>query len=212
MKSDKNAKQSAASTHADPYPRKAIPCKTSKDIDQAGRDYANLITSPEFATYRVIHTVESKNVASDIDAPGLLAVLRDQAQTVNRNDLSQLEGMLTNQATALQSIFSNLTEKAFNQEFLPNFEMIMKLAFKAQSQCRATIETLSAIKNPPVVIAKQANIANGPQQVNNSAITNLPARENSNLPNELLKDSNETMDSRGTITTSPTDQKLATME
>lgn len=29
-----------------------------------------------------------------------------------------------------------------------------------------TLETLSAVKNPPI-IAKQANIAHGPQQVNN---------------------------------------------
>ena len=44
----------------------------------------------------------------------------------------------------------------------------MRLALKAQSQCRATVETLATIKNPPVVYAKQANFANGHQQVNNS--------------------------------------------
>jgi len=38
---------------------------------------------------------------------------------------------------------------------------------KAQSQCRATLEALAAIKNPPIVYARQANIAAGPQQVNN---------------------------------------------
>ena len=43
----------------------------------------------------------------------------------------------------------------------------MRLALKAQGQCRATLETLAAIKNPPVVFARQANIAHGPQQVNN---------------------------------------------
>lgn len=53
------------------------------------------------------------------------------------------------------------------REYLIAAERYMMLALKAQSQCRATLETLSAIKNPPVVFAKQANIANGPQQVNN---------------------------------------------
>ena len=43
----------------------------------------------------------------------------------------------------------------------------MRIALKAQSQCRATLETLAQIKNPPVVFARQANIAQGPQQVNN---------------------------------------------
>jgi hypothetical protein len=37
------------------------------------------------------------------------------------------------------------------------------LALKAQSQCRATLETLAAIKNPqPVAFVRQANIAHGP--------------------------------------------------
>ena len=40
----------------------------------------------------------------------------------------------------------------------------MRIALKAQSQCRATLETLAAVKNLPVVFARQANIAQGPQR------------------------------------------------
>jgi hypothetical protein len=54
------------------------------------------------------------------------------------------------------------------------FEMCMRLAFKAQSQSRATNKTLAEIKNPPVVFARQANFAAGHQQMNNSI---EPARE-----------------------------------
>ena len=43
----------------------------------------------------------------------------------------------------------------------------MRLAMKAQSQCRATAEALALMKNPQPYI-RQANIAQGPQQVNNS--------------------------------------------
>jgi hypothetical protein len=39
---------------------------------------------------------------------------------------------------------------------------------RAGHQCRATVETLALSKNPPV-FARQANIAHGPQQVNNEA-------------------------------------------
>jgi hypothetical protein len=66
----------------------------------------------------------------------------------------------------------------------------MKLALKAQAQCRATIETLAAIKNPPV-FAKQANIANGPQQVNNGSAHPPRADENTTSPNKLLEQSDE---------------------
>ena len=67
----------------------------------------------------------------------------------------------------------------------------MRLALKAQSQCRTTLDTLASIKNPPVVFARQANIAQGPQQVNNGM---MPAgepragpRETESAPDKLLE-------------------------
>jgi len=67
----------------------------------------------------------------------------------------------------------------------------MRLALKAQAQARATAETLSVIKNPMPYI-KQANIANGPQQVNNGKSTqyaqaHAPAGNSQTLQNELLE-------------------------
>ena len=45
----------------------------------------------------------------------------------------------------------------------------MKFALRAQAQSRATWEAVAAIKNPSVFgFVKQANIAHGPQQVNNT--------------------------------------------
>lgn len=75
-------------------------------------------------------------------------------------------------------------------EYLDASERYLRLALKAQNQCRSTLETLAAIKNPPVVFAKQANInqGNGNQQVNNS--TPAPAThagKNINQQNELLE-------------------------
>jgi hypothetical protein len=35
----------------------------------------------------------------------------------------------------------------------------MRLALRAQGQCRATLETLAVMKSPPTVFARQANIA-----------------------------------------------------
>jgi len=52
-------------------------------------------------------------------------------------------------------------------EYIKAAETYMRLALKAQSQCARTIEVLAAMKNPPVVFAKQANISHGHQQVNN---------------------------------------------
>lgn len=96
-----------------------------------------------------------------------------------------------------------------NQNPLPNLESFLRLALKAQNQCRATLETLAGIKNPPVVIARQANInhGNGNQQVNNGTpdpsqpVHIQPpsrARKKRIPPNELLevKHGSEKLDPR----------------
>ncbi len=93
-----------------------------------------------------------------------------------------------NQATALQSLFARLAERSMSCDHIPGFEANMRMALRAQSQCRATLETLATIKNPPIVFAKQANIANGPQQVNNGVSANVATREEKPIQsNELLE-------------------------
>jgi hypothetical protein len=102
------------------------------------------------------------------DAGSLAAVLHVDMLAVSKGDLSRAEAMLFGQAHALQAIFMNLARRSTAQEYMKNSETYLRLALKAQSQCRATLETLAAIKNPPVVFARQANINNGgQQQVNN---------------------------------------------
>lgn len=90
-------------------------------------------------------------------------------------------------------------------------------ALKAQGQCRATLETLAAIKNPPVVFARQANInAGGQQQVNNGPMPNSPrasARpgETASAPNELLEDATHgsaQLDIRATAAAGRTNQGM----
>lgn len=88
----------------------------------------------------------------------------------------------------------------------------MRIALKAQAQYARTIEVLANIKNPPIVYAKQANIANGHQQINNGVpqVENPHAHaEKQNQQNELLSGNlNETMDIRGTATPSPVNQTV----
>jgi hypothetical protein len=79
-------------------------------------------------------------------------------------------------------------------EHLNATEIYLRLGLKAQGQCRATLQTLFEMKHPqPVAFVKQANIANGPQQVNNGVATEpLPhAGISANRSNELLELSHE---------------------
>lgn len=142
---------------------------TATDPEDARRKSARYIASPELAAARAICAAEGEQGMSDLlDVPELVATLREQAMSVNDGDMAQTEAMLMNQATALQSLFARLTERGMGADYLPHFEAYMRMALRAQSQCRATLETLTTIKNPPIIYARQANIANGPQQVNNS--------------------------------------------
>ena len=87
----------------------------------------------------------------------------------------------------------------------------MKLALRAQSQARTTLEALAAIKSPPMVFAKQANIAQGPQQVNNTV--SLPGVARAGNPesgqNELLEAHGERLDDRAASSAGAGDQALA---
>ena len=172
-----NKPKKPAAPETEKFPRKAIPCESGESIDEKGRSYASLITSPDLAAYRVIGMMQPKNLADEIDAPTMLAMLRDQAATVQRGDLSHADAMLINQASALQALFVRLSEKAMEQSHMPNLEGFMRMALRAQSQCRATLETLAAIKNPPIVYARQANVTTGPQQINNGTAAPSRARE-----------------------------------
>lgn len=125
----------------------------------------------------------------DLDLMGLVGELSDQAKEANGGNLKRAEGMLVIQAHTLDAIFNNLAQRAINSEYMDNLDRYLRLALKAQSQCRATLETLAAIKNPaPVAFVKQANIANGPQQVNNGAAANASrAGISENQPNKVLE-------------------------
>ncbi len=128
----------------------------------------------------------------NLELSGLVDALTVQTKAVTDGDLGRGEAMLTAQAHVLDAVFNNLAGRAINAEYLDNFDRYLKLALRAQSQCRATWETLATMKNPPMMgYVRQANIAHGPQQVNNAASTaSDPSRprENANLQSKLLEE------------------------
>jgi hypothetical protein len=94
------------------------------------------------------------------------------------------------------------------QTHMPNFEGFMRLALRAQSQCRATLETLAAIKNPPVIYARQINQTTGPQQINNGTAPSRK-RENETEPSKLSEGNHELLeDTRASGTTGGGDTAL----
>ena len=116
----------------------------------------------------VVKVYQGNIMGKDADLSELVQGLSDSCKQVNGGDLSILEAMLVSQATALQTIFTSLARRAQLQEYQKNMEAFLGLALKAQAQSRATISALVDLKYPrQAKFVKQANIAHGPQQVNN---------------------------------------------
>ncbi|RFC32893.1 MAG: hypothetical protein DID92_2727745125 [Candidatus Nitrotoga sp. SPKER] len=175
-----------------------VPVKT----DKGKTEHIAMVTLMPSANAAAV-VAEYTKVFGEQDVQALMEELRPHMKNVNDGNLQHCEAMLVGQAHALQSIFMNLARRAVNQEYLQQYEMYLRLGLKAQNQCRMTLETLAAIKNPPVVFAKQANInqGSGNQQVNNGTpATPSHAEKIINPQNELLEVNNgsETMDTRAT--------------
>lgn len=159
---------------------------TAKPGVSKERQLADVALDP-IAGSAAVATTFSKGLFGATDIGAAYEALHDRAKAIRGNKLGSLEDMLTAQAAALNAIFLELTRRSGANlgEYIQAAETYMRLALKAQAQCRATLETLATIKNPPVVYARQANIAAGPQQVNNGVASR--ANEPASPPNELLE-------------------------
>ena len=156
---------------------------------KAARVPAKLVIHPSANAALVI--AEFSDHFGDFNVGELAALLKDGMNDVGNNDLRSCEEMLYSQAHALQAIFVDSLLQVKKHEWFSTSEAFMRMALKAQNQCRATLETLAAIKNPqPVAFVQQANIAHGPQQVNNSGGQPSRAREAETPQNELLEAQN----------------------
>lgn len=134
----------------------------------------------------------------------LISELASQCEQVSTGNFGRPEAMLMAQAQSLDAIFNRLANQAASHigSHANMVDPYLRLALKAQSQCRTTLETLAAIKNPPVIYARQANISHGHQQVNNGVSQPAPssqAGESGTRPNELLEAQHgERLDPRAT--------------
>lgn len=147
----------------------------------------------------------------------LMDVMQGHAKAVSAGDLSHLEGMLLMQAVALQSMFVDLASRAKRTRHREWQQLHTTLALKAAAQSRQAIEALGELRSPKsVLFAKQANVSNGPQQINNAAtpiLHSAPARLNGDLPNELLgiRDE-ERMDARTSGPAGQADPRVETLD
>jgi hypothetical protein len=100
-------------------------------------------------------------------------------------------------------------------QYLDAADKYMRLALKAQSQCRTTVEALGELKNlQPVAFIKQANIGKAVQVNNGTACgqtSAMRARKSKNEHNELLEGTpHQPLDTRAPSSTGRADPVMVT--
>lgn len=83
----------------------------------------------------------SKRSFHDVDLTECLAKLNAAVERVHSGDLRDTEALLTAQAMTLNTIFGHLADRAAKAEHIDHLDRYLRLALKAQGQCRATLDT-----------------------------------------------------------------------
>ena len=137
----------------------------AKPGEAEGRARARTVLRPTVGAACAAYAIE-KELTKEIPIQDLVDELAAQVKTVQDGSLARPEALLTAQAHTLDLLFNRLTRRAMACDTVEPFDANMRMALRAQSQCSRTLEVLAGLKNPPVVIAKQANFTTGPQQNN----------------------------------------------
>ena len=153
---------------------------------------ARVTLTSEYHAADSIWVLNQITAFKEADLTNIANRLEGQIEKLKKGGLDQEVSMLAAQAYTLDALFHHLlnrSAKNMNNEF-NIVERLMKLALKAQSQSRTTLDSIASMKKPPAELIKQTNIAHGHQQVNNvlESKDKSPARqEKTVLENELLE-------------------------
>jgi hypothetical protein len=180
-----------------------------------GRQIAEAILEPGLSNAIPLHAFATPSWgAGEVDLSDMMAVLKASVARSADGDTAAGQALLTAQAATLNQIFVELARRSAANLGV-NIEVVeryLRLALKAQSQCRATLETLATIQNPPMIFARQANVTTGPQQINNGTPAVSCAREIETGQNKLLDlDNGQRLDARAARATSGADPAMATV-
>ena len=136
-----------------PTTSKGLTLETPPDPPGKSRDYmmAKVAADGIVGNARAVVSFGAQTFG-ELSLTDCALVLKETAREMNGGDLSAAVSMLAAQAVALNAIFGELARVGQANMFkAPEYaDRYLRLAFKAQGQSRASLETLAAIKNPRV--------------------------------------------------------------
>lgn len=167
-----------------------------KTMERIQAEFAQSTASLNAQTVRLF----ARGTVGVVDLTESVALMQEKTEQVLSGNLSVPEAILTAQAVALDVIFNEMARRAaLNMgEHLQATDTYMRLAMKAQGQCRATLQTLGELKHPrQVAFVSQANISSGYQQVNNHQASQRLSDESRFSTNKLSGKDDELLPNTG---------------
>lgn len=126
------------------------------------RRMAEAALSPA-ATSMATTEIFNKGSFGTLSVTDLFEVMREHIAAAEAGDQSHQRALLVGQATSLNAIFMELARRAGANmgEYINAAQIYMRLALKAQAQCRSTIEALDRLVNGHEQTVKHVHVGQG---------------------------------------------------
>ena len=128
------------------------------------------LIEPYFRHGAVTHAVLGKmlgTVPGNAQLDDFGRAIQAKAKATGEGNMTLPSEILTAQALTLDSLFTELARRATNNmgDYAQTAERYARLAFKAQSNCRATLEALAKLHQPREQTVKHVHVNEGGQAV-----------------------------------------------
>ena len=150
-------------------PNNALLIEQSPD-ETGAQALARKVLEPEFRNALSASAFAGKVLGNDIEAPGIMDFADHVQKATGKaeaGDLAIASRLLASQAITLDAMFTELARRtALNMgDYINAAESYGRLALKAQSNCRATLEALARLHQPREQTVKHVHVNEGGQAV-----------------------------------------------
>lgn len=150
-------------------PNNALVVEQTPD-ETGAQAMARKLLQPAFKNAVAASAYTSKMLGNDIELPGVADYalhVQNVGKKAVEGDLAMASRMLAAQALTLDSMFAELARRAaLNMgDYINAAERYGRLALKAQSNCRATLEALAKLHQPREQTVRHVHVNEGGQAV-----------------------------------------------
>jgi len=154
------------------------------------RQKTEVIMRPMIRNGYIVGSLGGKHFGTEQpDLTDTVDIMAEACKKVRANDLSDQRDILTSQAMALDAIFTVMIMRSENnlKDYFDASQRFMRMALKAQAQCRTTIEALDRLARGGEQVIKHVHVDNrgGQAVIADSVQTGRQNAENGKQPHAI---------------------------